>query len=150
MRPASFVSFVGFVLIIAATYCPLFRPLGVVSWDMYDANKPYGIVVLLIAVIGIVGLVFMQMKIARMAAWLSVALVILFYFLALLKIHTSFSFIPFHAISRFLARQIRFRWGWWLLVAGPAFALSGASKEKLKYKIPNQPQAVNNDNIQEL
>jgi hypothetical protein len=36
---------------------------------MYDANKPYGIVVLLVATVGIIGLVFMQMKIARMAAW---------------------------------------------------------------------------------
>jgi len=150
MRPASFASFVGFVLTIAATYCPLFRPLGIVNWDMYDCNKPYGIVVLLVAVVGIIGLVFMQMNIARMAAWLLVGLIILFYFLSLLKIHTSFSFIPFHSISRFLAGKIKFRWGWWLLVAGPVLALLGALKEKLKYKIPNQPQAVNNNNIQGL
>ncbi|HTE02239.1 MAG TPA: hypothetical protein VK668_23280 [Mucilaginibacter sp.] len=144
MRPASFISFVGFVVLIAATYCPLFRPFGITTWDMYDANKPFGIVILLIAVIGIVGVVFMQMKIARMAAWLSVGLIILFYFLALLKIHTSFSFIPFHAISKFLARQIKFKWGWWLLVAGPALALAGALSEKSKYKMPTQQQAVNN------
>lgn len=150
MRPASFISFAGFVILIAATYCPLFRPLGIVNWDMYDANKPYGIVVLLIAVVGIIGLVFMQLKIARMAAWLSVILIILFYFLSLLKIHTSFSFIPFHSISRYLAGKIRFKWGWWLLVAGPVLALAGALNEKLKYKIPKQPPAENNSNIQEL
>jgi uncharacterized membrane protein len=150
MRPASFVSFVGFVMLIAATYCPLFRPFGVTHWDMYDANKPYGIVVLLVAVVGIIGLVLMQMKIARMAAWISVVLVVLFYFLSLLKIHTSFSFIPFHPISKFLGRQIKFKWGWWFLVAGPAFALLGVLNEKSKYKIQDQPQAVNNNNIQEL
>jgi hypothetical protein len=150
MRPASFVSFVGFVMLIAATYCPLFRPFGITYWDMYDANKPYGIVVLLVAVVGIIGLVLMQMQIARMAAWTSVVLVILFYFLSLLKIHTSFSFIPFHPISRFLARQIKFKWGWWFLVAGPALALLGVLNEKSKYKIQDQPQAVNNNNIQEL
>jgi predicted membrane channel-forming protein YqfA (hemolysin III family) len=150
MRPASFLSFAGFVILIAATYCPLFRPFGITTWDMYDGNKPYGIVVLLVAVVGIIGIVFMQIKIARMAAWLSVILVILFYFLALLKIHTSFSFIPFHAISRFFARQIKFKWGWWLLVAGPVLALLGAKIEKLRFKIPNQPQAVNNMDKQEL
>jgi predicted membrane channel-forming protein YqfA (hemolysin III family) len=150
MRPASFISFAGFVILIAATYCPLFRPLGIVNWDMYDANRPYGIVVLLIAVVGIIGLVFMQLKIARMAAWLSVILIVLFYFLALLKIHTSFSFIPFHSISRYLAGKIKFKWGWWLLVAGPVLALLGALTEKLKYKISIQPPAENNNNIQEL
>jgi predicted membrane channel-forming protein YqfA (hemolysin III family) len=145
MRPASFISFLGFVVLIAATYCPLFRPFGITTWDMYDANKPFGIVILLIAVVGIIGVVFMQMKIARMAAWLAVGLIILFYLLALLKIHTSFSFIPFHAISKFLASKIKFKWGWWLLVAGPALALAGALSEKSKYKISNQQYAINNN-----
>jgi predicted membrane channel-forming protein YqfA (hemolysin III family) len=150
MRPASFISFAGFVILIAATYCPLFRPFGITTWDMYDGNKPYGIVVLLVAVVGIIGVVFIQMKIARMAAWLSVILIVLFYFLALLKIHTSFSFIPFHSISRFLASKIKFKWGWWLLVAGPLLALAGALSERSKYKIPIQQQPVTDSNMQEL
>jgi len=146
MRPASFLSFAGFVLLIAATYCPLFRPFGITTWNMYDANKPFAIVILLIAVVGIVGVIFMQMKIARMAAWLSVGLIILFYILALLKIHTSFSFIPFHAISKFLASKIKFKWGWWLLVAGPVMALLGALSEKSKFKMPTQQEAANTSN----
>ena len=109
---------------------------------MYDANKPYGIVVLLIAVVGIIGVVFMQNSIARMAAWLSAILVALFYILALLKIHTSFTFILFHAISRFLAKQIKFKWGWWLRVAGPVLSLTGALRYKSTYKMPDQPETV--------
>jgi uncharacterized membrane protein len=142
MKLRSFLAFAGFVILIAATYCPLFRPFGITTWDMYDANKPYGIVVLLIAVVGIIGVVFMQNSIARMAAWLSAILVALFYILALLKIHTSFTFIPFHAISRFLAKQIKFKWGWWLLVAGPILSLIGALRDKPRYKMPDQQEAV--------
>jgi len=142
MKLRSFLAFAGFVMLIAATYCPLFRPFGITTWDMYDANKPYGIVVLLIAVVGIIGVVFMQSSVARMAAWLSAILVVLFYILALLKIHTSFTFIPFHAISRFLAKQIKFKWGWWLLVAGPILSLIGVLRDKPRYKMPDQPEAV--------
>jgi predicted membrane channel-forming protein YqfA (hemolysin III family) len=131
-------------MLIAATYCPLLRPLHITNWDMYDCNKPYGIVVLLVSVVGILGIVFMQMKIARMAAWLSVILMILFYLLCLLKIHTSFNFIPFHSIEKFLSKQIRFKWGWWLLLAGPVLALAGALTEKSKFKMPDQQYAVNN------
>ncbi|MDB5024013.1 MAG: hypothetical protein JWP78_1768 [Mucilaginibacter sp.] len=138
MRPGSFLAFAGFVILIAATYCPLLRPLHLTNWDMYACNKPYGIVVLLMAIAGIIGVVFMERKIMRMAAWLSLVLVVLFYFLALLKIHTSFSFISFHSIERFLDRQIKFKWGWWLLIAGPVLALTGALSAKPKYKIPNQ------------
>ena len=142
MKLRSFLAFAGFVMLIAATYCPLFRPFGVTTWNMYDANKPYGIVVLLIAVVGIIGVVFMQSSIARMAGWLSAILVALFYILALLKIHTSFTFIPFHAISRFLAKQIKFKWGWWLLVVGPILSLTGALRDKPRLKMPDQSEAV--------
>ncbi|MDB5137214.1 MAG: hypothetical protein JWP37_3817 [Mucilaginibacter sp.] len=131
-------------MLIAATYCPLLRPLHITNWDMYDCNKPYGIVVLLVGVVGILGVVFMQMKIARMAAWLSVILMVLFYLLCLLKIHTSFNFIPFHSLERFLSKQIRFKWGWWLLAAGPVLALVGALTEKSKFKMSDQQYAVNN------
>lgn len=143
MKLRSFLAFAGFVMLIAATYCPLFRPFGVTTWNMYDGNKPYGIVVLVIAIVGIVGVIFIQTKVARMAAWLSAVLVFLFYLLALLKIHTSFTFIPFHAISRFLAKQIKFKWGWWLLAAGPLLSLAGVLRQKSGYKMPNQPETVN-------
>jgi hypothetical protein len=135
MRPSSFVSFAGFVMLIAATYCPLFRPIAG-HWDMYKANMPYGIVVLLVAVVGIIGVVLMQRKVARMAAWLSLILIVLFYFLSLLKIHYSFNFIPFHSFERFMERQIKFKWGWWLLIAGPILAVVGILNDKPKYKPP--------------
>ena len=136
MRVSSFISFAGFVMLIAATYCPLFRPLHIVNWDMYKANMPYGIVVLIVAVIGIIGIVLMQPKLVRLTALISLALIALFYVLSLLKIHYSFNFIPFHSFEKFMERQIKFKWGWCLLIAGPILALSGTIYEKPKYKKP--------------
>lgn len=127
MRLSNFVSFAGFVMLLVATYCPILRPFHLINWNVYDANKPYGILILLVAVVGVIGTVFNQLKITRFAAWLSLALVAILYLLALLKIHTSFSFIPFHSIENFLARQIKFKWGWYLLFAGPVIALLGVS-----------------------
>ena len=135
MRPSSFVSFAGFVMLIAATYCPLFHPI-LLTWNMYKANMPYGIVMLLVAVVGIIGVVLIQPKIVRQAAWLSLILVILFYFLSLLKIHFQFKFIPFHSFEKFMEHQVKFKWGWWLLIAGPVLALVGSFGEKPKYKPP--------------
>lgn len=124
MRPNLLLSFVGFVILIAATYCPILHPI-IGSWDVYDGNKPYGIVILLVAVVGIIGTVFNQAKIIRMAAWLSLALVIVFYFLAILKIHHTFSFIPLHFAAKYLTSKIKFKWGWYLLAGGPLLALAG-------------------------
>jgi len=130
MPVKSFLSFAGFILLIAATYCPLLKPFGLTSWDMYGLNKPFGIVVLLVAVVGIIGVVFKQLPVARLCAFLSLTLAILLYIAAQLKIHSSFSFIPFKSIAGFLARQIKFKWGWYLLFAGALLAITGVSTTK--------------------
>jgi hypothetical protein len=125
MRLNNLISFAGFILLIAGTWCPILRPLPLIHWDVYDGNKPYGIVILLIAVVGIIGTVFSQQKIIRLCAWLSLALVALFYFLAVLKVHYSFDFIPLHFIARLLTQGVKFIWGWYLLFGGALLAVIG-------------------------
>src|ERR1700761_2863355 len=124
MRPSLLLSFIGFVILIAATYCPILHPI-IGNWDVYDGNKPYGIVILLVAVVGIIGTVFNRPNIVRLAAWLSIILVAVFYVLTLLKIHYSFTFIPLHFLAKYLTSKIKFKWGWYLLVGGPLLALAG-------------------------
>lgn len=130
MPTKSFFSFAGFVLLIAATYCPLLRPFGLASWNLYDLNQPYGIVVLLIAVVGILGIVLKQRSLVRFSAWIALILVILVYIAALFKVHHTFSFIPFKPVEGFLIRLIKFKWGWYLLFAGPILAIIGVNTTK--------------------
>jgi hypothetical protein len=133
MRPLTFIAFIGFVMLIAATYCPMLHLFPFPSWDVYDLNKPYGMVMLLVFVIGIIGTVFNQPKIIRMAALLSLFLVVVFYIASVLKVETSFSFIPFKAIAGFLSKQIKFKWGWYILATGQLFALAGVINKKKKF-----------------
>lgn len=128
MQPKAFISFVGFVLLLAATWCPLLRPFGIMNWDLYNLNKPYGMVVLLIAVVGIAGIVLKQYQVARIASWLALALVVLVYAAALLKVNTTFSFIPFKGLAGSLTRLIKFKWGWYLLFAGPLLSIFSTPK----------------------
>jgi hypothetical protein len=133
MRFPSLISFIGFVLLMAATYCPLLRPFGLFNWDVYDLNKPYGMVILLMAVVGIIAVVLNRPKLVKLISLISLALVTLLLVAAFLKIHTSFSFIPFKGITGFLERQIKFKWGWYLLFAGPLLALVGTFVKPSKY-----------------
>ncbi|WP_461452406.1 hypothetical protein [Mucilaginibacter sp.] len=137
MRLPALLSFAGFVLIIAATFCPLLRVFHVANWDAYALNKPYAMVLLLIPVVGIIGTVFNQIKITRLAAWLSLVLVVVFYIAAILKVETSFGFIPFHSISGFLSSQLKFKWGWYLLFISSLLAVGGTlvSKKAGNFKI---------------
>ncbi len=133
MRLPSLISFIGFVMLMAATWCPLLRPFHLFNWDVYDLNKPYGMVILLVSVVGILGVVLNQLKLVKLTAWISLGLVTLLLLAAILKIHTSFSFIPFKGITGFLERQIKFKWGWYLLFAGPLVALLGTFFKPSKY-----------------
>ncbi|HZY40033.1 MAG TPA: hypothetical protein VFE53_25450 [Mucilaginibacter sp.] len=126
MRLNNLISFVGFVVLIAGTYCPILRPLHLINWDVYDGNKPYGIVMLLVAIVGILGAVMSQQKIVKLTAWLSLGLVALFLALAWLKVHTSFTFIPFHAIENLAIKSVKYKWGWFMLFGGALLAVVGA------------------------
>jgi len=125
MRLNVLTSFCGFVILLAALFCPLLRPFHIFNIDAFAANKPYAMVLLLVSIVGIIATVFNQPKIIRLSAFLSLGLVVLFYVAAFLKVHTSFSFIPFRSIDAFLTRQIKFKWGWWLIFAGPLLAVAG-------------------------
>jgi hypothetical protein len=125
MRLNNLISFAGFVIIIAGTYCPILRPLNLFNWDVYDGNKPYGMVILLVAVAGILGTVMARQQIVKFTAWLSLGLITLFLLLAWLKVQTSFSFIPFHAIENIAIKSVKYKWGWYLLFGGALLAVAG-------------------------
>ena|ERR1700761_8856815 len=133
MRLPSLVSFIGFVLLMAGTYCPLLRPFFLSSWDAYDLNQPYAMLLLLIGIVGILGVMLNQAKLVRVIAWLSLALVVVFLIAAFLKVHTSFSFIPFKTVAGFLTHQIKFKWGWYVLLSGSVLALAGTFAKQKRY-----------------
>lgn len=133
MRLPSLVSFIGFVLLMAGTWCPLLRPFHLFNLDIYALNQPYGLVILLIAVVGILSIGLNKIKLVRIISWLSIVLVLLFFIAAYLKVHTSFSFIPFKSFAGFLASQIKFKWGWYVLFSGALLALAGSMFKTSKY-----------------
>jgi predicted membrane channel-forming protein YqfA (hemolysin III family) len=136
MRLSSILSFVGFALLFVATYCPLLRVFHVTSWNIYKLNQPYGLVLLLVAVVGIIVSFLNQAKIMRIAAWLSLVLVLLLLLAAIFKVNSAFSFIPFKGVNKFLTSQLKFQWGWYVMFAGPVLALIGALSSKPKVFIP--------------
>lgn len=130
MPTKSYLSFFGFILLMIATYCPLLRPFGFHNMDLYDLSQPFGMVVLLVAVIGILGIVLKQRQLAKLCGWVALILVVLVFTASFLKVHKAFSFIPFKGISGYLTRQIKFKWGWYLLFAAPVLAIIGNATTK--------------------
>ena len=123
-------------MLIAATYCPLFRPFALLHWDMYNANKPYGIVVLIVAIVGIIGVVLMQTKVARMAAWLSLVLIVLVLFPCPFKNTYFFYLYTIPSISQVFSNSrsnLNGDGGYWLPVR--CLSLAGVLSQKNRLKI---------------
>lgn len=130
MAPRTFVTFTGFVMLIAGIFSPLISPLGLVKWNLFDLNRVFAIVVLVIAIVGLAGTIMQNKQLTKFAALISLALVVLVFVAAEMKVKTSFSFIPFPKLSQTLSGLIHYRWGWYLLFAGPVLALLGSRKSK--------------------
>ena len=130
MRIGSFISLLGFILVIAGTFSPLLRPFGLFSWDVYHLNKPFGIVMLVIGIIGALGSVLQQRGLAKTAAIISLLLIILLYAAAIFQVNSTFNFIPFKGLSTGLTHLIKFKWGWYLLFVGGVIAVKGSFANK--------------------
>ena len=133
MRPITLISFVGFVTLMAGLWCPLLHVPLAGNFSAFRLNQPYGLVLLLMTVIGITGNVFNRYKVVQFAALASLVLVVVFYIAVFMKVKTAFSFIPFDSIAQFVTHAlIKFKWGWWVLFIGGLLALVGLRKHKTK------------------
>ena len=130
MAPRNFISLAGFILLIAGLFSPLISPFGLVKWNLFDLNKVFGIVVLVIAIVGLAATLIKNNQLIKLTAWITLALVVLVLIAAVMKVNTAFGFIPFPKLSKTLSGLIHYRWGWFLLFAGPILALLGSAVNK--------------------
>lgn len=130
MAPRNFVSIAGFILLIAGIFSPLISPLNLVKWNLFDLNKTFGIILLAIAATGLVAAIIRNTTLVKFAAWFTLGLVVLIFIAAVMKVNTAFSFIHFPKLSHLMSGLIYYRWGWFLLFAGPILALLGSGKRE--------------------
>jgi hypothetical protein len=134
MRISSLFSIVGFILLIAGTFSPLLS--FVVRMNVYSLNKPYGIAMLAIAVVGLLCALLQQRGLTRVMAIISLVLVVALYAAAVTKVSTAFSFIPFKGWSAGLSHLIKFKWGWYVLFVGGVISVASS--------IANRPPKISN------
>ena len=126
MAPRNFISLAGFIMLIAGLFSPLISPLGLVKWDLFDLNKTFAVIVLLVAIAGLAAAIIRNNQLLKLSGWISLALVVLVFIAAVMKVQTAFSFIPFPKLANTMSGFIHYRWGWFLLFAGAIMGLLGS------------------------
>ena len=138
MRISSLISFVGFAIVLVATFCPLAHFLFVHK-TIYQVNQPYGIILLLISVVGIIGCVFSNKGVATLMVWIILGLIVLLFIAGLFKMNHYFNFMPFHWGAESLNHKIKFDWGWYAMCAGGIIAVLGTfAKKPTAIKAPSK------------
>jgi len=135
MRISSLISFIGFVLIIAGCYCRLLVFKVLVNWTHYDIfglSKPYGMVVLLMAVIGIISIALDRRALVKLTAYVSLVLIALLFAGVLFQVKNTLNALPFNFLAQLLSKAIHFKWGWYVLFAGGILAVGGTFAGKPK------------------
>lgn len=132
MAPRNFISFAGFILLIAGLFSPLISPLGLVKWNLFDLNKTFAVILMAVAIAGLITTLMNNIKLMRINGWISLALVILVFIAAVMKVQTAFSFIPFPKLANTMSGFIHYRWGWYLLFTGAVLGLLGSFGGKRK------------------
>jgi hypothetical protein len=139
MNNKSLISLTGFLLLVVGCFCPLISPFGLVKWNVFDLNFIFGVIIICVAALGILSIFFQQPKLGRLMAWAALALVVLLLAAAVFKVNTSFSFIPFKNVGKFLSEKVYYRWGWYVLFAGPLLAVLGS------LEVNPKPQQIKQD-----
>lgn len=125
IKLSSYISLAGFIMIIPGSYCPLLRPFHLFNYDLFDLSKPYGMVVLLMSVIGILAGALDRRPLLKIAAYVTLGLVVLIFIGAFFQVKSEFNFIPFKGIASGLSNAIKFKWGWYPLFTGAILAVAG-------------------------
>ncbi len=113
----NFLGFLGATLIIAGTFTPMFRVI-IVNWNFYDAEITMAIATLVCGVIGLAATFLQKPSIQKWSAILCLIVLALTALGALLKIHNAFSFIPFKKLNNIAEGMVKFKYGWFILLAG--------------------------------
>ncbi len=135
MRISSLISFIGFVLVIAGCYCRLLVFKVLVNWTHYDIfglSKPYGMVVLLLAVIGIIAIALDRRPLVKILAYATLALITLLFAGVIFQVKNTLGELPFNFLANLLSKAIHFKWGWYVLFAGAILAVAGTFGAKPK------------------
>ena len=134
MQLKNILAFAGYCLAAAGTYCPLLRLFGITNQNQFAINKPYGLLILFTCIVGIVLLSAGRRHNAQTTARILLALVIVLFAGAHFKVHNTFSGITYKGIGGYLAGQVKFIWGWYVLFAGAILSVftTYASKKRIE------------------
>jgi hypothetical protein len=109
---------IGAALMAIGGLCPLVRVPVLGNWNYFDLDLSIATVFYLVVVAALVASLMGKHKLIRTCGWIGLALVLVTLAGVYFKSHDAFSFIHFKKAVNFAAGLVKYKWGWWVMLAG--------------------------------
>jgi hypothetical protein len=122
---------VGAALMAAGGMCPLVRLPIIGNWNYFDLDVTIASVFYVVVLLAFVGSFMEKAKLVRICGWLGVILVLVTLAGVYFKSHDAFSFIHFKKAVNFAAGVVKYKWGWFVILAGALVLITVRGPKKV-------------------
>lgn len=132
---------IGSALMAIGGMSPLMHLPVAGNWNYFDIDMRLAIVFYLFVVAGFIGAFAKKAGLMRFAGLAGIILVLITLAGIYFKAHDTFSFLHFRKLVNFAAGMVKYKWGWYLIMAG-AFALATVRKRKVVKLAPPENTGI--------
>ncbi|WP_432713403.1 hypothetical protein [Pedobacter sp.] len=115
MKPQGII---GSVIMAAGGLCPLLHVPILGNWNYFDVDIRLAIVFYVLVLAGLIGAFTQKAGLLKFAGWATIVLVLISLAGIYFKVHDTFNFIHFKKAINFAASMVKYKWGWFVIVAG--------------------------------
>ena len=121
---------VGAIVMAIGGMCPLIHVPIMGNWNYFDVDVTLAIMFYLLVVAALVGAFLQKAGLVKFIGWAVIGLVILTLIGIYFKSHNYFSFIHFKKLINLASGVVKYKWGWFMILAG-ALTLITVRKNKV-------------------
>lgn len=128
---------IGSAIMAVGGMSPLMHIPIIGNWNYFDVDMRLAIAFYVLVVAALIGSFARKAGLIKFAGWGAVILVLITLAGIYFKAHDSFSFLHFKKLVNFAAGMVKYKWGWYVILAG-AFILVTVRTPKILIE-PVQP-----------
>lgn len=133
----------GAVIMAIGGMCPLVHVPIMGNWNYFGIDQSLGIIFYIIVALAMLAALIGKPGLIRFSGWAAIVLVILTLLAVWFKAHDAFSFIHFKKLVNLASGMVKFKWGWFVILAG-ALLLITLIRSKQTEAFPLDPNTPKN------
>ncbi len=132
MNFRNYLGFVGSVLVLAGCFAPMVHLPIIGNWNYFDLDLTLSSVVCTLGFFGFLSAAFKRRTLAGIFGWAIAVLLVLTFVGVYVKVHSSFSFIPFKKLAALAAGIVKYRSaGWVVMGMGAVLMIVSGRKDRI-------------------